>query len=153
MINTILREYLYTSHSGTQPLAFGDMVRVATDYLLPGGSVDASEAVAGRIVRYMGTGAVINLTVADYSDYELWKLLNEDNVVPSSIATAAIRGLGLDAGKGRSYYGLITRNEVSGGAESSIYNTALTAGGRRNRDSYWGRGHCGPRSLCRPGQQ
>ena len=85
--------------------------------------------VITQVYEYMGTAASINLGAADYTNYELWKALDTGNVVPTAIATAALKALGLDTGTANTYYALVARNDVRGAVESFIDTAAVTATG------------------------
>ncbi|MCO6459637.1 MAG: hypothetical protein J5I93_30345, partial [Pirellulaceae bacterium] len=133
LYNKLTGEYRYSSKSGTQPLAFGDMVRVASDYALPAGAVDESLTAPGKLFQYMGAGGraedLRDLGAEDYSNYGLWKEITQDNLIPSQVTDAALRAFKLSLGKGRAFYGLVARNDVQGKVVSYLENTHVDAGG------------------------
>jgi hypothetical protein len=106
VVDSLLRDYRYTSLSGTQALQFGDLVRL--------GSNVADPTLVGRVAQYMGQGAPVDLGAEDYADFEHWKLLDDTNAVPKAVASALIKSFGLDNGGSEAFYGLVTRNEYEG---------------------------------------
>jgi hypothetical protein len=120
LVNQLRGEYRYTSNSGTRTLHFGDLVRVADDY---------GDDAAGNLYQYMGTSEARHLGAEDYLDFEYWKEITETNLIPGSVATVALKSFGLDAGSSKSYYAMVTRNDVRGEVESRIDNAVVTTGG------------------------
>ncbi|MGH3743984.1 MAG: phosphoribosylglycinamide synthetase C domain-containing protein, partial [Mycobacteriales bacterium] len=118
LVNEILGQYQYTLDSGTQTLNFGDRVWTGTN-------ADGSN----QVYEYMGTTAPVDLGGADYADLNLFKPLNDTNIVPQSVITAALKSFKLDAGTTTSYYALVDRNDVQGNAESYVSGITLTAAG------------------------
>ena len=112
VINKLRGEYQFTTGSGLRTLTFGDRVRVAESY--------AGAGTKGALYEYMGTTQARNLGAQDYTNFELWKQLNDTTIVPQSVATAAVKALGLDNGGSKSYYGVVARNDVRGAAEASV---------------------------------
>ncbi len=112
MIGKLRGEYQFTTGSGSRTLTFGDRVRVAEGY--------AGAGAPGALYEYMGTTQARDLGAQDYTDFELWKQLNDTTIVPQSVATAAVKALGLDNGGSKSYYGVVARNDVRGAAEASV---------------------------------
>ena len=109
LVNDILHEYQYTSNSGAQTLAFGDRVRVADDF--------AGSGTPGQVYQYMGTTAPLDLGTVDYTDLNLWKPLDDTNIVPDGVIMTALQAFKLSAGEITTYYALIDRNDVQGAAE------------------------------------
>ena len=116
LAQSLMEDYQYTSNSGTQALAFGDMVRVADGYS-GGGS-------GGTVYEYMGTPNAVDLGTENYGDAGLWKQLDTTNIVPTSIAKTALKAAGLGGGSATAMGGLVDRNDVRG--EVSAYITAAT---------------------------
>ncbi len=124
LATTLLDDYRYSTESGSQTLEFGDRVRIASTF---GGGVEE-----GAVYQYMGTGETVDLsddTAVDYSDKTLWKLLNETNVIPGAIATAALKATGIEgaAGGADALGGLVARNDVRSEVAASIIQAVVTA--------------------------
>ena len=64
----------------------------------------------------------------DYTDFALWKELDEVTVIPSGLTSAAMKALEIASGTSQSYYGVVVRNDVRGEVESVVNNTTLTGG-------------------------
>ena len=111
VIDKLRGEYQFTTGSGRGRLTFGDRVRVAR---LRGRGHE------GALYEYMGTTQARDLGAQDFTNFELWKQLNDTTIVPQSVATAAVKALGLDNGGSKSYYGVVARNDVRGAAEASV---------------------------------
>jgi Lipase len=120
LAQNLIDDYQYTTKSGTRSVTFGQQVRVAEDY-------DPAKGTAGKVYQYMGTSASRDLGAEDYTDYELWKELDTDNVIPTAVSTAALKAFGLDTGNANTYYGLVTRNDVRGAVASFIDTADVTA--------------------------
>ena len=120
-INTLLKEYQYTSNSGSPLIKLGERVRVADDY----SDVNAR----GKVFQFMGSDRVFDLGTANYADFELWKELMDTNVITKSVATAAVKAFDLPNGGSKSYYALVARNDVRAHAEAFVHGTALSAAG------------------------
>ena len=120
-VGAFLDDYEYTSHSGTQTVAFGDRVR--TD--------------DGTVYQYMGVGAtlVLDEAVEDYTDYGYWKPLSETSLLNDAVAYAALSALGtvLDDdglnGAAAVYFGLIDHNDVRSVVDAWIERATIVAGG------------------------
>jgi hypothetical protein len=126
-VNDLETEYQYTTKSGTQDLVFGEMVLVASDYVLPGSPVDGAQETVGKLFRFMGDEEVVDLSAEDYSDYERWKEITEDNLIPGAVANAARSAFGKAGGKSKSFYGGVVRNDVRGKAEAYLGNVDADA--------------------------
>src|SRR5204862_392797 len=88
-INTLLKEYQYTSNSGSPLISLGERVRVADDY----SDVNAG----GKVFQFMGSDRVFDLGTANYADFELWKELMDTNVISKAETTAATKAKSGDA--------------------------------------------------------
>jgi len=84
----------------------------------------------GRLFEYMGTQAQVDLNTADYSDFELWKAITEENLITSAAAAAALKAFGLEGGTGESMYGLLAFNEVTSDALAAIDTLTVNANGK-----------------------
>ena len=93
-------------------MAQGQRVRVADDF--------ADASAAGKVFQFMGTDRNIDLGLADYADYELWKELTDTNVLPSAVVSAALKELKLPTGGSKSYYAVVARNDVRAHAEAFL---------------------------------
>ena len=129
LVNDLKAEYQYTTKSGTPDLAFGDKVLVASDYVLPGNAVDSTQETVGQLFIFMGANQnSVDLANEDYSNYERWKAVNDDNLVPSKVAEAAVKGFDKSTGSGKSFYGTVIRNDLQAQATSYIHNADVDAG-------------------------
>jgi hypothetical protein len=85
---------------------------------------------AGTFYQYMGAGGSAednrNLATQDYNNFEFWKELSENNVIPSSISTAILKDNKLDPGKAKSFYGVVARNDIDSDVVAYLDNTVLT---------------------------
>ena len=120
-VNSLLKEYQFSSNSGLRLVAQGQRVRVADDF--------ADANAAGKVFQFMGTDREIDLSTADYADFELWKELTDTNVLPSSVVSAALKELKLPTGGSKSYYAVVVRNDVRAHADAYLSGIDLTAGG------------------------
>src|SRR6266567_293323 len=66
----------------------------------------------------MGADGPVDLGTTDCTDLNLWKPLNDTNVIPQPIVTAALKAFKLDAGTSAAYYAVIARNDIRGDAEA-----------------------------------
>ncbi|QOV24151.1 DUF4347 domain-containing protein [Anabaenopsis elenkinii] len=103
----LLEEYKYTSNSGSKQLKFGDQVRLARDYA-------EDKGIAGQVYQYMGTAATIDLGTQDYTNYALWKALNNINILPAGLNISDSDAMGVG--------GLVVRNDVRSQVSSYIHN-------------------------------
>ena len=127
LASTLLHEYQFTTKSGNQTVVFGDKVRVASDY-------DATKGTPGAVYQYMGTTDTLDLALdglepRDYTDFGLWKQLDDTNVIPAGIAAAARTAFGIKGGSSKSFYALVVRNDVDSRAIAYIDDSTVTAGG------------------------
>ena len=76
-----------------------------------------------KVFQFMGTDRTVDLGIADYSDYELWKELSDTNVIPPAIASAAIKAFKLPTGTSKSFYAVVARNDVRAHAEVFVHGT------------------------------
>ena len=137
LYNNLAQEYRYTTKSGTQTLDYGDMVLVAADYVLPGSAVDPEQETAGKLFKFMGTAETLDPAAEDYSNYGRWQEVNDTNAVPTVIQSLAFQTVQQDQGisgddffgTAKSYYGVVTRNDVRGDVHSYIQNANVQAGG------------------------
>ena len=121
LINTLKNEYQFTEKSGSQSVDFGDYVYLSSDY-------SGGQGEAGRIYAYMGVDdTTMTIGTQNFNDYGYWKLIDDNNVIPSGIAKAAMSAFGLKGGDSASYYVLVVRNELIGDVKSYLYNVDLTA--------------------------
>ena len=121
LANKLLRDYQYTTSSGTKTLNYGDKVRVADDYAVGTGT-------AGTVYQYLGPeGASVNLASQDYGDFSLWKVLSPINVIPDGVVSTVMSAAGLDAGSALAIAGLVTRNDVQSDVFAKIINANVTA--------------------------
>ena len=118
LAQSLIEDYQYTSNSGSQQLAFGDLVRVANGY--------SGGGTGGSVYEYMGTPGPVNLGTEDYGDYGLWKQLNTTNIIPPAIAKTALKAAGLGGGSATAMGGLVDRNDVRGAASASITAATVT---------------------------
>ena len=108
-------------------MAFGAKLRVADDY--------ADADVAGKVYQFMGTDRTLDLGAEDYADFELWKELNQTNLITDSTTFTALSAIGMATGKeglvgdSQSYYGLIDRNDVRSEVEAYLRDTTVESGG------------------------
>ena len=131
-----LNSYDFTSASGTQSVEFGDRVMVFGD------GDDTHQK--GKIYQYMGpANAALNLANAaaigapvgatNYADLELWKAIDEEKLISKGLSRLILDTAGMVtkvkglAGDSHSYYAMVDRNDVHGGAESYIQHTKVTA--------------------------
>ncbi|TVQ58422.1 MAG: LEPR-XLL domain-containing protein, partial [Rhodobacteraceae bacterium] len=123
LAQALLDSYGYTTRSGSHALKFGERVRVASDF--------TGSGEAGRVYQFMGAdmASAVDLATVNYSDLDLWKPLDETNVIPSGIASALVKGFGLDNGSAKSYAVLVSRNDLEGGAEAVVENVAVDVTG------------------------
>ncbi|KMO27897.1 LEPR-XLL domain-containing protein, partial [Methylobacterium aquaticum] len=120
----LLGEYDFTTASGTRTVHFGQKIRLGTGWTPTG----AGKGEAGAVYQYMGGTPLTNVdlgdTTRDFSDFSLWKKLDESNIVPggttgSQPKAGRIDSLGL---------GLVfDRNEVSGKAQALITGAQVVA--------------------------
>ncbi len=81
------------------------------------------------VYQYMGTdAAVIDLYEQDYSNKDLWKKLNETNIIPKALATTALKATGIDgaAGGSEALGGLVSRNDVRAQVNAWINQASVT---------------------------
>ena len=122
LAGTLLDSYQYSSNSETQPLNFGDKVRVASTYLNAGDP--------GSVYEYMGVdGTSVDLHLQDYANKDLWKKLSETNIIPSAIATTALKATGIEGATGgsKALSGLVARNDVVSDVDAYIVDATVTA--------------------------
>ncbi|MBC8506768.1 MAG: hypothetical protein H8D34_18030, partial [Chloroflexi bacterium] len=146
----------YTTGGGEQTLLYGDLVQLDSD--LFGGSAgnifiylgddmsspaDLEQQIysdgslwkkwSPSLYQFMGAGEGRDLSNQNFSEYVYWKKLTDTNVFPTSVITKIMSGAGVGGqgagGSSKSYYGMISRNEVNSDALSSIENVVLNAGG------------------------
>ncbi|MCP3938782.1 MAG: hypothetical protein GY708_25825, partial [Actinomycetia bacterium] len=113
LASTLLDDYKFTSNSGSQDVNFGDRVW----------AVDLSIDAKGRVYQYMGEDVLsLNLGTQTYTDYELWKELDETNIIPNGLNVTGSDSVGIG--------GLVVRNDVRGGVLAEIDgSTVLVADG------------------------
>ncbi len=135
-IGKVLDDYEFTSNSGSQPLLFGDRVRVADDWTGTS-TVNAALNPAGSVFQYMGanTGTgTRDLATQDYSNYELWKQLTPTSLITGSLSYAIVGEIGTAmkkelVGSSDSKFGLIAYNDVRGDTIATIDHTVVEAAG------------------------
>ncbi|MGB7817523.1 MAG: hypothetical protein WBL35_02135, partial [Ornithinibacter sp.] len=123
-----LDDYDFTSNSGPALVGFGTRVRVADDY--------ADADTAGKVYQYMGldTLTVVDLTTADYADFELWKELTPTTLITESLSYALLGTAGLffdvdgTTGGASSYYGLVDLNDVRSAVTARVTGSTVRAG-------------------------
>ena len=93
-------------------IKFGDKVRVASGHGA-GGTVDT-------VYRYMGQDADLDLRLQDYGDFGFWQELDETNVIPSGIVKALMSAFGIKGGDSKSFYAVVSRNDVDSAAEAYL---------------------------------
>ncbi len=121
LINDLIGQYDFSSHSGSQPMKFRDLVRVASDHSLPIGAIDEDAFEAGAVYRYLGTPATVNLATADYSDYGTWVKLDAFNTIGSGLNFTNSDSLGIG--------GLVVRNDVDGEVNAHMTRVVATTVG------------------------
>ncbi|MCR9199662.1 MAG: hypothetical protein NXI04_13535, partial [Planctomycetaceae bacterium] len=120
LVNTfaakLMEDYRFSSKSGSRLVKFGDKVRVASDHTIGKGERQA-------IYQYMGTdtGATIDLTTEDYSQFGFWKKLDTVNVLPTGLNVTDSDSIGVG--------GLVTRNDLVGDVDATVTNMDITSGG------------------------
>ncbi|MBR9891184.1 LEPR-XLL domain-containing protein, partial [bacterium] len=114
----LLDTYQYTTESGSPALVFGDRVFIGTNH--------ANSDLHGKRFQYMGSGASVPLATADYTDIDLWKELDETNVIPPALIGVAAKGAGIKTGSAKAYYVMVSRNEAEGGANAFIDDYDVT---------------------------
>ncbi|MEO6790620.1 MAG: hypothetical protein ABI187_06590, partial [Ornithinibacter sp.] len=129
-IGSVLDDYRFTSRSGTRPVEFGDMVRVADDY--------DTGATAGKVYQFMGVyagpGTEIDLGAQDYGDFELWKEVTETGLITSAISYAVLGELSAALGRplggtADGYYAVLAYNLLKSASTATVVGTRLVAGG------------------------
>jgi len=131
LLETLLTDYQFTSKSGVQEIGDGALVRVASDY--NGGSLE------GKVFQYIGAPPPqnigdppvlqrVDLGTTDYSDTGLWFEVKTAALF-DFLDTLGLNSLNLTGSAANAFGGLIIRNDVRGGAEASIENSNLRAGG------------------------
>ena len=79
----LLRNYQFSSHSGTRQIEFGEMVRLGDDY--------DDMGTPGRSISIWATATWIwGIRITDFA---LWKELDEVTVIPSGLTSAAMKTL------------------------------------------------------------
>jgi hypothetical protein len=122
-LETMLTDYQFTSASGSQPLSKGALVRVADDY--------ADADAQGKVYRYINeTPATLDLGTQSYStDDTNWKESVVDDLFDFLNDTLGLSSLNISGDAANAFGGLIVRNDVRGGAQASVEDSELTAGG------------------------
>ncbi|NRB01433.1 MAG: hypothetical protein HRU32_16765, partial [Rhodobacteraceae bacterium] len=109
----LMDTYEFTTLSGTRDLKFGDTVYVD-----------------GSIYKFMGDSASdVDLATATYTDLDLWKLMSATTILPTSVAKVLSTVASFKGGPSKAKAGMITRNEVEGGAFAWVEDATLTAEG------------------------
>ena len=127
-INMVKNFYLFTSKSGLQEIGFGAQVRVADDY-------NELLGTPGGLYKYMGTSTSLNLGIQDYTNFELWKLISETNIISDSAIYTGVEELGLALnkeglnGSATSIYALVDRNDLRSEVFAFINDSSVIAGG------------------------
>ena len=83
---------------------------------------------AGTVYEYMGTAATgigTNLATTDYTDFEFWKELSENSLIPASVTDGVLKNNKLDPGKAKSFYGMVARNDLVSEVEAYIENASV----------------------------
>ncbi|MCA9056880.1 MAG: hypothetical protein KDA85_00215, partial [Planctomycetaceae bacterium] len=109
----LMNDYRFSSLSGSQTVAFGDLVRVASTHVA-GGDV-------GKIYQYMGTSATRDLTAQDYTNYGLWKQIDPVNILPP--------GLNVTGSDSMAIGGLIVRNDLKSEVAAELNTGIINATG------------------------
>jgi len=118
LAQTLLDDYAFTSRSGTHSINFGDRGRVADDYGVAQ-TVDSNFDPAGKVFQYMGVGGPVALGSQDYSDFALWKELDQTNIIPSGLNVTGSDSVGIG--------GLVVRNDVRSEVDSYITDATVAA--------------------------
>ncbi|MGD8350341.1 MAG: hypothetical protein PVI79_13925, partial [Gammaproteobacteria bacterium] len=82
------------------------------------------------VYEYMGTdGSSVDLQLQDYSNKDLWKQLDDTNVIPSAIATTLLKATGIEGAVGgsKALSGLVARNDVVSNVDAYIVDAKVTA--------------------------
>ncbi|MDZ4252170.1 MAG: hypothetical protein U1A72_06305, partial [Sulfuritalea sp.] len=111
LVSTMLTDYRFTVHSGTQNVQTGDLVRLDN----------------GDIYQYKGTataGQNLNLATVPYTTATWQRILIND-----ALDFIGNLGLNVSSSDSAAVGGLIVRNDVRGGVESYINNIDLDAAG------------------------
>ena len=116
LLDEMVLNYLYTSHSGTRLLLPGYTVRAASDYT--GGGV------GGGVYMYLGLPEESDLGTLNYGDATKWTRVNLENM--SDIYPSIGNLTGSDS---MAVGGQVVRNDVRSDVSSNIDNTVVIAGG------------------------
>jgi hypothetical protein len=139
LIGTLLDTYQYTTNSDLVALKFGDKVRLAGGDFDGDGDGDGVDyaggtGTPGAVYEYMGADANVNLSSEDYADPGLWKELTQDNAIPKSIFTTALKAAGAKLGGGaKGLSGLVSRNDVRSDVDAYIPGLGGRRPGRDHR--------------------
>ena len=116
LLTAALEDYQYTTNSGTRDVKQGELVRVADDY--------AGGGEGGKVYRYTGTGATLNLGIQNYAAGTWAKV-----VVGATFEFLEQLNLNVTASDAIGIGAIAVRNDVRGGVSSELATQAVTAGG------------------------
>ncbi|MBT7081754.1 MAG: hypothetical protein HN929_09860, partial [Chloroflexi bacterium] len=106
----------FYSSDGSQPVEFGDIVKLAGDY----GGEDKDKGTPGSLYKYLGTAKNIDLSNTDYSNKDDWKEISATQYFP--------QGLNVSDSDSMAIGGLIVRNDLRSDVDAHITNATVSAG-------------------------
>jgi hypothetical protein len=116
LLDSVDREYDYTSKSGVQNISTNDIVRIASDH--------SGSAAKNGLYVYIGQNKDIDLGSEDYTNKSSWK-----RFFNSSISDFLPEIGNVTSSDSMAFGGLVVRNDIRTGAQSYIHNSHITASG------------------------
>jgi hypothetical protein len=121
LAKTLLGDYQYTTKSGQQELLQGDLVRLDDDYSTGG--------AAGKVYRYIGSAATLDLGQQNYADTSRWQKMDLSGSIDDVLEVLSVLPLNITGSDSMGIGGLVVRNDVRSDVRSFIDNTkAIIAG-------------------------